>query len=547
MKRLLLFLLVVALAGAKNYSLLQANLQYTIKEDGWVSVQERIVYELSGCFNELYLSKPPELIIKNATGHCLNLNCTFEKRAPEEAPSHMQELVLLLPPGENCNKTVRAIFQYEVKALRKNADHVQFFYKLWGEGWDKYVHLYVDVVLPGNVSEVVYFLHPWDEDYDVEEKGNKIHIYNFQPPHTFLEINLLMPLDWFLPNASYLETTNITKAEIIAIEEKEKQQHEFLQEVGSILGLLYLALGILALPFFYWKYGREYTAKELGYIQVYERYPPEEISPTKAAFYALGRTTSTSIPALIMMLVYKGYLDLEDDKIKILEPKHPKPLSQDEKHMYYFLKKYAKDGELSLEELRKIARDEDAAEELRDILSEGVEDAKKDLDLSGSKKYMFTYFAYFMLGFLLMLLFPHAVFYVILGIFIYLITYFIAVFKPLLLGRWNREGRLKNLRWQAFKRYLSDMTLLKEKPPSSIALWDLLLVYAVALGVADKTLKAMKVVLGKKLSHLNRPLYRLAASPSFVKGLSSLPSQGRSGRSFGGSGGGIGGGGGGAR
>ncbi|NPA22324.1 MAG: DUF2207 domain-containing protein, partial [Candidatus Micrarchaeota archaeon] len=58
-----------------------------------------------------------------------------------------------------------------------------------------------------------------------------------------------------------------------------------------------------------------------------------------------------------------------------------------------------------------------------------------------------------------------------------------------ILGRWSKEGRLLQLRWQAFERYLKEQTLTPDKKIDDVILWDKLLVYGTALGVADKIIK----------------------------------------------------------
>jgi uncharacterized membrane protein len=46
----------------------------------------------------------------------------------------------------------------------------------------------------------------------------------------------------------------------------------------------------------------------------------------------------------------------------------------------------------------------------------------------------------------------------------------------------------------AFKRFMSDFSAMKDAGPSLIPLWEHYLVYAVALGVADKLINNLKLV-----------------------------------------------------
>ncbi|MBP9015986.1 MAG: DUF2207 domain-containing protein, partial [Candidatus Atribacteria bacterium] len=61
------------------------------------------------------------------------------------------------------------------------------------------------------------------------------------------------------------------------------------------------------------------------------------------------------------------------------------------------------------------------------------------------------------------------------------------------LSRWSREGALEFKRWQAFRRFISDFSLMKEAPSLLLHIWDRYLVYAVVLGVAEELLKNLKL------------------------------------------------------
>ena len=59
-------------------------------------------------------------------------------------------------------------------------------------------------------------------------------------------------------------------------------------------------------------------------------------------------------------------------------------------------------------------------------------------------------------------------------------------------GRWTPEGKEFHDKWENFKNYITDFSLIKEKPPASIQVWGRYLVYAAALGCADEVSENMK-------------------------------------------------------
>lgn len=59
-------------------------------------------------------------------------------------------------------------------------------------------------------------------------------------------------------------------------------------------------------------------------------------------------------------------------------------------------------------------------------------------------------------------------------------------------GRWTPEGKEYHDRWSNFKKYISDYSMIEERPPASVQVWGEYLVYAAALGCAKEATKTMK-------------------------------------------------------
>jgi uncharacterized membrane protein len=107
-------------------------------------------------------------------------------------------------------------------------------------------------------------------------------------------------------------------------------------------------------------------------------------------------------------------------------------------------------------------------------------------------------------------------------------------------GKWNDKGRLLNLKWNNFNKYIQDFSLIKEHPPASIIIWEYYLIFATCFGSAEKCIKALS---------LNKDIaipYSLQEVNLLSIELSEIPSNSSSSSSSG-FGGGSGGGGCGAR
>jgi uncharacterized membrane protein len=96
------------------------------------------------------------------------------------------------------------------------------------------------------------------------------------------------------------------------------------------------------------------------------------------------------------------------------------------------------------------------------------------------------------------------------------------------LARRTREAALEYERWKSFKRFMSDFSAMKEAGPSLLPLWEHYLVYAVALGVADKLINNLKLVAKEYHSPVPMaawfvPMHASSFGPGSVgEGLSSL-------------------------
>lgn len=108
------------------------------------------------------------------------------------------------------------------------------------------------------------------------------------------------------------------------------------------------------------------------------------------------------------------------------------------------------------------------------------------------------------------------------------------------------EGRIKNLKWEAFKRYITTFSYMKEHPPESVIIWEEYMVYATAFGVAKKTSKALKMILPEELNH-NDKFIAYTGFAAMAPSLSAATGGSSGSHGGGGFGGGGGGGGGGAR
>jgi len=88
------------------------------------------------------------------------------------------------------------------------------------------------------------------------------------------------------------------------------------------------------------------------------------------------------------------------------------------------------------------------------------------------------------------------------------------------LSRRTPEAALEVRKWEAFRRFMTDFSAMKDAGPQLLHLWEHYLVYAMALGVADRLLDNLKLV----AAELDQPVMspRWYRSPSMGRGMTGM-------------------------
>src|SRR4029079_17220363 len=89
---------------------------------------------------------------------------------------------------------------------------------------------------------------------------------------------------------------------------------------------------------------------------------------------------------------------------------------------------------------------------------------------------------------------------------------------------WTRRSRAAEAeaqRWEAFRRYLTDFPRLKEAPPATLALWEQLLVYGIAFGIAERVLQAAHLAMPEALAQASS-IYWISPNGNLGGGATSL-------------------------
>jgi len=566
----------IAFGEDRSYYIDKADIQLFVQSDGLLHVKESLFFSFSGKYNGVYRDIPlkPGQSLKNINVTTKGAYSSYEVYTEGE---YKKIKVYLYSDPEKTkpitDRDVEVRIEYDfVNVINVFNDVGELHYKIWGEEWEVPVEQVTSTVHFNSSSENhKFWVNPIDL-YVENSTSNSTIILKTDKIYSgdYFEIRAVVPLSNF-DNPIYanrIHSDGLAKME--KIQQEYVDEYIFMQNLYSIIAILIVLVSVIIPISIYLKYGRE---PKIGYSARYEREPPTKDPPALvnalvAGAKDIGEPNIDGFQATIMDLINRKVFSIvpkeEGESLKLIcNPYSIHDFNQFELKVISFLRS-KKDFSSNIVDLKKLTDDLDP-KRFGNIFKSWKKDLKtKFLGKNTFKKYfidtgselirtvgnIFIYFS-LIVGFLTFIfaflvlwnLFWALLFMLIVGIICRKVSSGIG-------GRWTEYGKEYDEKWKNFKKYLNDFSLMKEYPPESVAVWNDYLVYATALGVADKVEKAMKMHLPAETLERENVYYyhHYGGYTSMSQGLSTALNYSSSSSSSGGggSGGGSGGGGGGA-
>lgn len=568
----------------KDYTIENATIDIDVSEFGSVYVHEDYDYKFKGQFNGIYRDIP---LKSNEEFSFFRVNVEGAYYDVEETDDgegkHVK--IYLYSDRDRTQKIndadVHVSYRYGLKNAVTLYDDVGVFqFKLWDKYWDKGVNgLTATVHFPG-VKNNTYFINPEKYTKSSSLEGNNLTVTaNNIPKGEIYELLALMDTDDFYQNPVSANIKHINGREMV-LENHYKSVDEI--SFADFVVNIYTALAILApasLILIYLRYGRE---PKVDYDAVYERELPSDDSPefVNSMFggYNIGEPERNGFEASILDLINMKVIDIhrqdsEDsdsgDLILTFNQDRKDDLTPSQSIIFDTFSEFAKDNVLNLSTLNKKLKITSNAKWFVGKYNAWTKQVKEE-NRSQTEKYfnrrglsiarkieiisvILAVVLFFSAG---LLPTPETRIHGMKMAAVLGITGFIAFFLPDdWFGSWTEEGRLLFLKWNNFKKFLSDNSLINEHPPESIVIWKKYLIYGAALGLTSKVYEAMKITVpniseyddGVFLYHSSGGYSEMHSAIAIGHATANPSSDGSGGSGGGGSfGGGSGGGGGGA-
>ena len=537
--RIFLFFLISIVSFAASFRIEKLDIEANLQKDGSMVVSEAVTYdidEINGVYFDIDAKGFGELeyiqvFEDDSTGGFKEVDSSnYEVSVSDELYR-----IKLYSKNHNNRRTFKFVYKLP-EAITVYDDVAQFNRKMVGQEWQQGInYITAKVIIPVSASydnsNILVFGHgPLTGEMD-REGNTVVYKLNNYYPGDFLEAHILMEPEIFSEYNKSKIVHKDMKQKLLDMEakladeanaERDKaiRQQEMINKVfekpGLIFGVLSSIWGAL-MYYIHIIFKRKNKVKNS--VGKYLRELPDNSSPALVGGFMTNSINDNEILATIVDLVRRKVLTLEnsDKNSIIMLTGSTENLSAQEKAIVdIYINDFGDGKSLDLKSFgffqkvpMSVAR---KFEKWRAMVQSEMN--RKNLTYQGLGCLGVIFFAFFPMIFT----FAGLVIGMITGnkMFLLIVVMGIILFVSGAKARYPRKelAEAKD-KWQAFKNFLSDYSQLEEAKITSVHLWEQYFVYAVALGVSEKVVKAYKKALDMGVINDVQGVNSLAYSPIF--------------------------------
>ena len=537
--RIFLFFLISIVSFAASFRIEKLDIEANLQKDGSMVVSEAVTYdidEINGVYFDIDAKGFGELeyiqvFEDDSTGGFKEVDSSnYEVSVSDELYR-----IKLYSKNHNNRRTFKFVYKLP-EAITVYDDVAQFNRKMVGQEWQQGInYITAKVIIPVSSSydnsNILVFGHG-PLTGEVDKEGNTVvYRLNNYYPGDFLEAHILMEPEIFSEYNKSKIVHKDMKQKLLDMEakladeanaERDKaiRQQEMINKVfekpGLIFGVLSSIWGAL-MYYIHVIFKRKNKVKNS--VGKYLRELPDNSSPALVGGFMTNSINDNEILATIVDLVRRKVLTLENsdkNSIIILTGSTENLSAQEKDIVDIYINEFGDGKSLDLKSFgffqkvpMSVAR---KFEKWRAMVQSEMD--RKNLTYQGLGCLGVILFAFFPIIFT----FAGLVIGMITGnkMFLLIVVMGIILFVSGAKARYPRKelAEAKD-KWQAFKNFLSDYSQLEEAKITSVHLWEQYFVYAVALGVSEKVVKAYKKALDMGVINDVQGVNSLAYSPIF--------------------------------
>ena len=540
--RIFLFFLISIVSFAANYRIEKLDIEANLQKDGSMVVSEAVTYdidEINGVYFDIDAKGFGELEDLQVFEDDPNTSSFKEVDTSNYEVSVSDELYRIKLYSKNQNNIRTFKFVYKLpEAIKVYDDVAQFNRKMVGKEWQQGIkYITAKVIIPVSVSydnsNILVFGHG-PLTGEVDKEGNTVvYKLNNYYPGDFLEAHILMEPEIFSEYNKSKIVHKDMKQKLLDMEAKladeanaerdkaRRQPNKFRKlfgKQGLTLGVLGSIWGVLMF-YIYGIYRRRNRVKNS--VGKYLRELPDDSSPALVGSFMTDSIGGNEILATIVDLIRRKILRLEtsEEKSIITLVGNTEKLSAQERVIVdIYINDFGDGKSLDLKSFgffQKVPMSTARKfEKWKTIIQSEMN--RKDLVFEGFKGMGKDLFYKSLCGIILGIKFFGNILEKAMEskMFLIIIIMGVILFISLTKARYPRKelAEAKD-KWQAFKNFLSDYSQLEEAKITSVHLWEQYFVYAVALGVSEKVVKAYKKALD--MGVIDQGVNKFRTSPIF--------------------------------
>ena len=537
--RIFLFFLISIVSFAASFRIEKLDIEANLQKDGSMVVSEAVTYdidEINGVYFDIDAKGFGELqyiqvFEDDSTGGFKEVDSSnYEVSVSDELYR-----IKIYSKNHNNRRTFKFVYKLP-EAITVYDDVAQFNRKMVGKEWQQGInYITAKVIIPVSASydnsNILVFGHG-PLTGEVDKEGNTVvYRLNNYYPGDFLEAHILMEPEIFSEYNKSKIVHKDMKQKLLDMEakfadeanaERDKaiRQQEMINKVfekpGLIFGVLSSIWGAL-MYYIHVIFKRKNKVKNS--VGKYLRELPDNSSPALVGGFMTNSINDNEILATIVDLVRRKVLTLENsdkNSIIILTGSTENLSAQEKAIVDIYINDFGDGKSLDLKSFgffqkvpMSVAR---KFEKWRAMVQSEMN--RKNLTYQGLGCLGVIFFAFFPMIFT----FAGLVIGMITGnkMFLLIVVMGIILFVSGAKAKYPRKelAEAKD-KWQAFKNFLSDYSQLEEAKITSVHLWEQYFVYAVALGVSEKVVKAYKKALDMGIINDVQGVNSLAYSPIF--------------------------------
>lgn len=526
----LLFTIVAILLAFQTTTVVKADGKFEIKnyhatadvqKNGDIDLTQQINYQFNGNFHGVYYNQSLDGI-KGASRPEVYINDGYQTQKLTSSSSGDENTFKVSHDSEGMNikvyhsaTTEKLTFIYKYRlygAVTNYLDTAELKWKMIGEGWDSSLYnVKLTVNLPeGNVPELQAWTHGPSNGYTSvqRKKGRVIMTLDYLPSHQFVETHMLFPSAVTSQNPNVVNKNEKKKA--LAQEKKLVEEANSNRERKEMIFRSLMIFGAIVIVIIYlyrfFSYKKNPGNKHVIPTPIYHIFDEPKFKPsfTKVILDRSDRADNISLTADLLEEVGKHRMKIDKFgstyEITALVP----PTNT---FFKYLIEDIGDGKKVNLRQIKAAAQSYNNKDKMLHKFNHWAKEAAqgrdKYLDIENMNivdDFRFSaiatniiVFIMFMIG----LIFGKNILAIgILAVITALVAwglYFLAKRK---ITPYTDLGEDEVNRIRAFKRMLNDINDIKMAEVGDLILWEQFLPYAVAFGVSEKVIKALKVNFG---------------------------------------------------